>query len=39
MKLAGVWRVPVVFVINNNQWAISAPGAFASLLQLLLANY
>ena len=23
MNAAGVWRLPVVFVINNNQWAIS----------------
>jgi pyruvate dehydrogenase E1 component alpha subunit len=25
MNLAGVWRVPFVMVINNNQWAISVP--------------
>jgi pyruvate dehydrogenase E1 component alpha subunit len=25
VNLAGVWRLPVVFVINNNQWAISVP--------------
>src|SRR5918996_26216 len=25
INCAGVWRVPAVFVINNNQWAISAP--------------
>ena len=25
MNLAGVWRLPVVFVVNNNQWAISVP--------------
>jgi 2-oxoisovalerate dehydrogenase E1 component alpha subunit len=25
LNLAGVWRLPVVFVINNNQWAISVP--------------
>ncbi len=25
MNLAGVWRLPVVFVINNNQWSISVP--------------
>ncbi len=24
LNCAGVWRVPAVFVINNNQWAISA---------------
>ncbi len=25
MNLAGDWKLPVVFVINNNQWAISVP--------------
>ena len=25
VNLAGVWRLPVVFVVNNNQWAISVP--------------
>lgn len=25
INLAGVWHLPVVFVINNNQWAISVP--------------
>ena len=25
MNLAGVWNLPMVFVINNNQWAISVP--------------
>jgi pyruvate dehydrogenase E1 component alpha subunit len=25
MNLAGVWMLPVVFVVNNNQWAISVP--------------
>lgn len=25
MNIAGVWKLPVVFVINNNQWAISVP--------------
>jgi 2-oxoisovalerate dehydrogenase E1 component alpha subunit len=25
MNLAGVWRLPLVFVINNNLWAISVP--------------
>ena len=25
MNLAGCWKLPVVFVINNNQWAISVP--------------
>jgi pyruvate dehydrogenase E1 component alpha subunit len=27
MNLAGVWHLPVVFVVNNNQWAISVPRA------------
>ena len=25
MNVAGVWKLPVVFVINNNKWAISVP--------------
>ena len=25
LNLAGVWHLPVVFVVNNNQWAISVP--------------
>jgi 2-oxoisovalerate dehydrogenase E1 component alpha subunit len=25
MNLAGIWQVPLVLVINNNQWAISVP--------------
>jgi pyruvate dehydrogenase E1 component alpha subunit len=25
MNLAGAWQLPVLFVINNNQWAISTP--------------
>jgi 2-oxoisovalerate dehydrogenase E1 component alpha subunit len=25
INLAGTWNLPVVFVINNNQWAISVP--------------
>ncbi len=25
MNVAGVWRLPVVFVVSNNQWAISVP--------------
>jgi len=27
MNLAGAWQLPVVFVVNNNQWAISVPRA------------
>lgn len=25
LNIAGVWTLPIVFVINNNQWAISVP--------------
>jgi pyruvate dehydrogenase E1 component alpha subunit len=25
LNMAGVWRLPVVFVVTNNQWAISVP--------------
>lgn len=25
LNLAGCWQLPVVFVVNNNQWAISVP--------------
>ncbi len=25
INLAGVWQLPIVFIINNNQWAISVP--------------
>lgn len=25
MNLAGVWCLPLVFIVNNNQWAISVP--------------
>jgi 2-oxoisovalerate dehydrogenase E1 component alpha subunit len=27
LNAAGVWRLPVVFLINNNRWAISVPDA------------
>ncbi len=25
LNIAGIWKLPIVFVINNNQWAISVP--------------
>lgn len=25
INVAGIWKLPVVFVVNNNQWAISVP--------------
>ncbi len=35
MNFAGVWRLPVVFVISNNQWAISVPRNEQSAAQTL----
>ncbi len=35
MNVAGVWKLPVVFVINNNQWAISVPRAAQTAAQTL----
>src|SRR5208282_6741807 len=41
LNIAGVWRLPVVFVISNNQWAISVPrqrqSAAATLAQKAIA--
>lgn len=33
MNLAGVWHLPIVFVINNNQWAISVPASAQTAAQ------
>jgi 2-oxoisovalerate dehydrogenase E1 component alpha subunit len=35
LNIAGVWQLPVVFVINNNQWAISVPRKAQSHAQTL----
>ena len=35
INAAGVWRLPVVFVVTNNQWAISVPRAAQSAAQTL----
>jgi len=35
MNLAGVWQLPVVFLISNNQWAISVPLKQQSAAQTL----
>jgi pyruvate dehydrogenase E1 component alpha subunit len=35
LNLAGVWTLPVVFVVNNNQWAISVPRARQSAAETL----
>jgi len=42
LNMAGVWKVPAVFVVNNNGWAISVPvakqTAAATLAQKAAAN-
>lgn len=30
INLAGAWNLPVVFIVNNNQWAISVPRSIQS---------
>jgi pyruvate dehydrogenase E1 component alpha subunit len=35
MNAAGVWRLPLVFVVANNQWAISVPRRGQSAAQTL----
>lgn len=30
LNLAGAWQLPMIFIINNNQWAISVPRAIQS---------
>jgi pyruvate dehydrogenase E1 component alpha subunit len=35
MNFAGVWEVPVVFIIQNNGWAISMPRALQTKAQTL----
>ncbi|MFI5309047.1 MAG: pyruvate dehydrogenase (acetyl-transferring) E1 component subunit alpha [Polyangiales bacterium] len=35
MNLAGVWKLPVLFVISNNQWAISLPRAHQTAARTL----
>ena len=35
LNMAGVWKVPAVFVINNNGWAISVPRAKQSAAETL----
>ncbi len=34
-NLAGIWKLPVVFVVSNNQWAISLPRAAQSAAETL----
>lgn len=35
LNLAGAWRLPLVFVINNNQWAISVSRAAQTAAQTI----
>ena len=35
MNIAGVWQLPVLFVVCNNEWAISVPRAAQSAAQRL----
>ena len=35
LNVAGVWRLPVVFVVTNNQWAISVPRTAQSAAETL----
>lgn len=35
MNVAGVWKLPVVFVVCNNQWAISVPRSVQTAAQTI----
>lgn len=35
LNIAGVWQLPIVFVIDNNQWAISMPRKHQTYAQTL----
>jgi pyruvate dehydrogenase E1 component alpha subunit len=35
INCAGAWRVPAVFVVNNNQWAISVPRSVQTAAETL----
>jgi 2-oxoisovalerate dehydrogenase E1 component alpha subunit len=35
LNIAGVWRLPAVFVVSNNQWAISVPRQLQSAAETL----
>lgn len=35
LNAAGVWQLPIVFVVSNNQWAISVPRAHQSATETL----
>ena len=35
MNIAGIWQLPVLFIVTNNQWAISTPRAQQTAAQTL----
>lgn len=35
LNIAGVWRLPAIFVVSNNQWAISVPRRLQSAAETL----
>lgn len=35
MNVSGVWKLPIVFVVNNNQWAISVPSTAQTACQTI----
>lgn len=35
MNIAGIWQLPLVFVVSNNQWAISVPRQAQTAVQTL----
>ncbi len=35
MNVAGAWQLPLVFVVNNNQWAISVPRKIQTAAQTI----
>ncbi len=33
INVAGIWKLPVLFIVNNNQWAISVPSSMQTNTQ------
>ena len=38
LNVAGVWQLPLVVVVNNNQWAISVPGELQTAAKSIAAK-